>query len=208
MPFAVQPLPYPHDALASKGMSKEQVTFHHEKHHKGYAVKLNAAAESNSGLASKSLVDIIKSEKGPAFNCAAQIFNHDFFWRCLSPRGGSKPHGEIASAIVDSFGSFASFKKEFTDAANGHFGSGWAWLVKDKSSGKLKVLQTHDAGCPLTEPNLVPILTCDIWEHAYYIDYRNDRASYVNAFWNMVNWSHANRCYRAAGGSHYVNSDL
>ncbi|CAG9580301.1 putative iron superoxide dismutase [Leishmania major strain Friedlin] len=208
MPFAAQPLPYPHDALASKGMSKEQVTFHHEKHHKGYAVKLTAAAESNSALASKSLVDIIKSEKGPAFNCAAQIYNHDFFWRCLSPRGGSKPHGEIASAIIDSFGSFSNFKKEFTAAANGHFGSGWAWLVKDKSSGKLKVFQTHDAGCPLTEPDLVPILACDVWEHAYYIDYRNDRASYVSAFWNMVNWSHANHCYRAAGGAHYVNSDL
>nr|URH23376.1 iron superoxide dismutase [Leishmania tropica] len=191
MPFAVQPLPYPHDALASKGMSKEQVTFHHDKHHKGYAVKLTAAAESNSALASKSLVEIIMSEKGPAFNCAAQIFNHDFFWRCLSPQGGGEPPANLATAINASFGSFASFKEEFTAAANGHFGSGWAWLVKDKSNGKLKVLQTHDAGCPLTEPNLVPILTCDVWEHAYYIDYRNDRASYVNAFWNMVNWDFA-----------------
>ncbi|GET91522.1 iron superoxide dismutase, putative [Leishmania tarentolae] len=208
MPFSVQPLPFLYDALASKGMSKEQITYHYNKHHKGYAVKLNAAVESNPDLASKSLVEVIKSSKGPVFNCAAQIFNHDFFWRCLSPNGGSMPQGDIAGAIVDSFGSFARFKGEFTAVANGHFGSGWAWLVKDTSSGKLKVYQTHDAGCPLTVANLVPILACDIWEHAYYIDYKNDRAAYVNAWWNMVNWSHANRCYREAGAFHYVNSEL
>ncbi|GET91521.1 iron superoxide dismutase, putative [Leishmania tarentolae] len=191
MPFSVQPLPFLYDALASKGMSKEQITYHYDKHHKGYAVKLNAAVESNPDLASKSLVEVIKSSKGPVFNCAAQIFNHDFFWRCLSPNGGGEPSGNLATLIGDSFGSFAKFKEEFTAAANGHFGSGWAWLVKDTSSGKLKVYQTHDAGCPLTEANLVPILACDIWEHAYYIDYKNDRAAYVNAWWNMVNWEFA-----------------
>ncbi|KAK7199787.1 iron superoxide dismutase [Novymonas esmeraldas] len=208
MPFSAKPLPYDYSALASKGISKEQITFHYDKHHKGYAVKLNAAAESNPELAAKSLEEIIRTMKGPVFNSAAQLFNHDFYWRCLSPRGGSKPHGDIAVAINESFGTFDRFKKEFTDAANGHFGSGWAWLVKDTSSGRLKIYQTHDAGCPLTEPNLAPILTCDVWEHAYYIDYKNDRAAYVNAWWNMVNWAHANQCYRAAGSSTYANSDL
>lgn len=208
MPFSVQPLPWDYDALASKGISKEQVTFHYDKHHKGYAVKLNAAAEANPDLAKKSLVEIIKTVKGPAFNSAAQIFNHDFYWRCMSANGGGEPKGKIADAINESFGSFAKFKEEFTAAANGHFGSGWAWLVKDTSSGKLKVYQSHDANCPLTEENLKPVLTCDVWEHAYYIDYKNDRAAYVNAWWRMVNWSHANKCYKRAGGSSYANSDL
>ncbi|KAG5496244.1 hypothetical protein JKF63_02545 [Porcisia hertigi] len=191
MTFSVQPLPYGCGDLASKGISEEQINFHYGKHHKGYATKLNAAAESNPALASKSLEEIIKTEKGPVFNSAAQIFNHDFYWRSLSPNGGGEPTGKVAAAIKDSFGSFEKFKEEFTNAAFGHFGSGWAWLVKDTSSGKLKVYQTHDAGCPLTEPNLTPILTCDVWEHAYYIDYRNDRAAYLNAWWGLVNWSHA-----------------
>ncbi|KAG5471000.1 hypothetical protein CUR178_02307 [Leishmania enriettii] len=208
MPFSAEPLPYPHDALSSKGMSGEQVKCHYEKHHKGYATRLNAAAESSPGLALMSLEEIIKTQKGPIFNAAAQIYNHDFFWKCLSPRGGSRPHGDIANAINESFGSFAKFKEEFTNAASGHFGSGWVWLVKDTSSGRLKVFQTHDASCPITESNLKPILTCDVWEHAYYIDYRNDRVAYVNAWWSLVNWSHANRCYKASGGSGYANSDL
>lgn len=208
MSFSVQPLPWAYDALASKGISKEQVTFHYDKHHKGYAVKLNAAAEANPDLAKKSLLEIIKTVKGPAFNSAAQIFNHDFYWQSLSPRGGSKPTGPIATAIKESFGSFENFKKEFTAAANGHFGSGWAWLVKDTTSGKLKVYQSHDANCPLTEANLEPILACDVWEHAYYIDYKNDRAAYINAWWDMVNWAHANKCYKASSSSSYANSDL
>ncbi|CAM42996.1 putative iron superoxide dismutase [Leishmania braziliensis MHOM/BR/75/M2904] len=208
MPFCAQALPYDYGALSSKGISKDQVTCHYEKHHKGYVAKLNAAAESNSEVSSKSLEEVIRTMSGPMFNAAAQIFNHDFYWKSMSPSGGGEPSCKVASAISESFGSFARFKEEFTNAAVGHFGSGWVWLVKDKSSCKLKVYQTHDAGCPLTDPNLVPLLACDVWEHAYYIDYKNDRAAYVKAWWNAVNWPHANRCYRAAGGPRYTNSDL
>lgn len=111
----------------------------------------------------------------------------------MSPNGGGAPHGHIATAINDSFGSFDKFKEEFTTAATGHFGSGWAWLVKDTHSGKLKVYQTHDGNIPITESHLKPVLTCDVWEHAYYIDYRNDRPAYVNAWWNLVNWDFANK---------------
>eukprot|EP00796_Vickermania_ingenoplastis_P013246 gene13246-9090_t len=174
-----------------KGLSKDQVSVHYEKHHKGYATKLNAAAESNPDLKSKSLLEVIKTTSGPVFNSAAQIFNHDFFWKSLSPDQGGKPSGAILKAIEESFGTFEKFKEEFTAAAVGHFGSGWVWLVKDTSSNKLKVLQTHDAANPLTEANLKPILTCDLWEHAYYIDYKNDRAAFINTFWNLVNWKFA-----------------
>ncbi|EPY39764.1 iron superoxide dismutase [Angomonas deanei] len=208
MSFKVDPLPYGYDALAAKGISKEQVTFHYDKHHKGYATKLNAAAETNPELAKKSVEELIKTEKGPVFNSAAQLFNHNFYWKSLCPNGGGAPTGKIADEINSSFGSFDKFKEEFTAAANGHFGSGWAWLVKDGASGKLKVYQSHDAGCPLTESNLKPILTCDVWEHAYYIDYKNDRAAYVNTWWNLVNWKHANRCLSDVNKNHIFTSDL
>ncbi|EPY28528.1 superoxide dismutase, Fe-Mn family [Strigomonas culicis] len=191
MPFTVDPLPWAYDALAAKGISKEQISFHYDKHHKGYATKLNAAAEQNAELAAKTIEEIIKTVTGPAFNSAAQIFNHNFYWKSLCPNGGGAPSGKIAEAIAKDFGSFEKFKEEFTAAANGHFGSGWAWLVKDTTSQKLKIFQTHDAGCVLTEANLKPIICCDVWEHAYYIDYKNDRAAYVNTWWNVVNWSHA-----------------
>ncbi|KAH9578881.1 Manganese/iron superoxide dismutase [Trypanosoma melophagium] len=191
MTFSIPPLPWGYDGLASKGISKEQVTFHYDKHHQGYVTKLNAAAQSNAALASKTVEEIIKTEKGPVFNLAAQIFNHTFYWQSMCPSGGGEPKGKLAEEINASFGSFAKFKEEFTNAAVGHFGSGWAWLVKDTASGKLKVYQTHDAGCPLTESNLKPLLACDVWEHAYYIDYKNDRAAYVQTFWNVVNWKHA-----------------
>ncbi|KEG11023.1 iron superoxide dismutase [Trypanosoma grayi] len=111
----------------------------------------------------------------------------------MCPNGGGEPKGKLAEEINASFGSFAKFKEEFTNAAVGHFGSGWAWLVKDTASGKLKVYQTHDAGCPLTESHLKPIIACDVWEHAYYIDYKNDRAAYVQTFWNVVNWKQAEK---------------
>ncbi|RNF25881.1 iron superoxide dismutase, partial [Trypanosoma conorhini] len=160
----------------------------------GYVTKLNAAAQTNAALAQKTIEEIIKTEKGPVFNLAAQIFNHTFYWESMCPNGGGEPTGKVADEIKASFGSFAKFKEEFTNAAVGHFGSGWAWLVKDTASGKLKVYQTHDAGCPLTEPTLKPLLACDVWEHAYYLDYKNDRAAYVQAFWNVVNWKHAEKC--------------
>nr|3ESF_A Chain A, Iron-containing superoxide dismutase B2 [Trypanosoma brucei]3ESF_B Chain B, Iron-containing superoxide dismutase B2 [Trypanosoma brucei]3ESF_C Chain C, Iron-containing superoxide dismutase B2 [Trypanosoma brucei]3ESF_D Chain D, Iron-containing superoxide dismutase B2 [Trypanosoma brucei] len=191
MAFSIPPLPWGYDGLAAKGISKEQVTFHYDKHHMGYVTKLNAAANSNPALAAKSVEEIIRTEKGPIFNLAAQIFNHNFYWESMSPNGGGEPSGKLAEAIRASFGSFAKFKEEFTNAAVGHFGSGWAWLVQDTTTKKLKVFQTHDAGCPLTEADLKPILTCDVWEHAYYIDYKNDRPAYVQTFWNVVNWDHA-----------------
>jgi Fe-Mn family superoxide dismutase len=189
MAFSIPPLPWSYDALTGKGISKEQITFHYDKHHQGYVTKLNAAVESKPELAKKSIEDLIQTEKGPVFNCAAQIWNHNFYWQSLSPNGGGQPKGKLAAAIDSNFGSFDKFKEEFTAAATGHFGSGWAWLVED-SDGKLKVVQTHDANVPLTD-GLKPIITCDVWEHAYYIDYRNDRAAYVKAFWEAVNWEFA-----------------
>ena len=186
MSFSIPPLPWGYDALVGKGISKEQVTFHYDKHHQGYVTKLNAAANANPELAKKSVETLIASEKGPIFNLAAQIWNHTFYWNCLSPNGGGQPKGKLMQAIEADFGSFDKFKEEFTAAAVGHFGSGWAWLVRD-SSNKLRVVQTHDAGCPLADGQK-PLLTCDVWEHAYYIDYRNDRAAYVKAFWEAVNW--------------------
>jgi superoxide dismutase, Fe-Mn family len=189
MAFSIPPLPYGYDGLVAKGLSKEQLTYHYDKHHQGYVVKLNAAAATNEALAKKSIEEIIGTEKGPIFNLAAQIFNHTFFWNSLSPNGGGEPKGKIAEAINASFGSFDKFKDEFTNAAVGHFGSGWAWLVKD-GNNNLKVFQSHDAATPLTE-GLKPILTCDVWEHAYYVDYKNDRAAYIKTFWNSVNWEFA-----------------
>nr|CCC96072.1 unnamed protein product [Trypanosoma congolense IL3000] len=191
MSFSIPPLPWGYDALAAKGISQEQLTFHYGKHHTGYVTKLNAAAQSNPALATKTIEELIRSEKGPIFNLAAQIFNHNFYWASMSPNGGGEPSGSLAESLVKSFGSFAKFKEEFTNAAVGHFGSGWVWLVQDITTKQLKVLQTHDAGCPLTEPNLKPLLTCDVWEHAYYIDYKNDRPAYVETFWKVVNWKHA-----------------
>ena len=192
MTFSIPPLPWAYDALAAKGLSKEQVTYHYDKHHTGYVVKLNAAAETNTELAKKTIEEIIATEKGPIFNLAAQIFNHTFYWNCLTPNGGGEPKGKLLEEINGSFGSFDKFKEVFTAASVGHFGSGWAWLVKDTADNKLKVVQTHDAATPLTD-KLKPILTCDVWEHAYYVDYRNDRAAYVKTYWNLVNWEFAEK---------------
>lgn len=191
MAFSIPPLPFGYDGLVAKGLSKEQLTYHFDKHHQGYVVKLNGAAATNESLAKKTIEELIRTEKGPIFNLAAQIFNHTFFWNSLSPNGGGEPKGKIAEEINSSFGSFDKFKEEFTNAAVGHFGSGWAWLVKNTETNKLQVYQTHDAGTPLTEAHLKPVLTCDVWEHAYYVDYRNDRAAYVKTFWNAVNWEFA-----------------
>jgi Fe-Mn family superoxide dismutase len=186
-PFSLPPLPFDYGALAGKGFSKEQIMFHYDKHHRGYVTKLNQACESKPELSSKSLEEIIKTEKGPIFNLAAQIWNHTFYWNCLSPNGGGTPSGQLAKDIDKHFGSFDKFKEEFNNAAVGHFGSGWAWLVQDNQSSKLQVMQTHDAGNPLTQGKR-PLLTCDVWEHAFYIDYRNDKAAYMKAFWQAVNW--------------------
>mmetsp|Transcript_5630 Transcript_5630/g.8640 ORF Transcript_5630/g.8640 Transcript_5630/m.8640 type:complete len:187 (-) Transcript_5630:914-1474(-) len=181
--FTLPPLPFAEDALAPH-ISKETISFHYGKHHQGYVNKLNAALEGSDD-AKKTLEQLIKSAGGKVFNCAAQTWNHTFYWNSMSPNGGGEPTGAIKEAIEKDFGSFDAFKQEFTTTAATHFGSGWAWLVKN-GEGKLEVVGTHDAGNPLTDGK-TPILTCDVWEHAYYIDYRNARASYIDAWWKLVN---------------------
>ncbi len=188
MTFKLPELPYAIDSLAPH-ISKETLEFHHGKHHAAYVNNLNGFADKDPTIAGKSLEDLILSATGPVFNNAAQVWNHTFYWNSLSPQGGGEPTGAIAKAIDASFGSFAAFKEQFSKTAVGHFASGWAWLVKD--GDKLAIVDTHDAGCPLTQGKQ-PILTCDVWEHAYYVDYRNARAKYVEAWWNLVNWDFAN----------------
>jgi Fe-Mn family superoxide dismutase len=180
-------LPYPRDALAPL-ISKETIDFHYGKHHAAYVTNLNKLLPG-SEFEEASLEEIIKKAKGPLFNNAAQVWNHTFYWNCLAPKGGGEPEGDLAEAIQRAFGSFAKFKEQFTKAAIGQFGSGWAWLVQN-SGGKLAVVATGNAGNPMTE-GLKPLLTCDVWEHAYYIDYRNRRPDYVDAFWKLVHWKFA-----------------
>lgn len=184
MPFTLPELPYAMDALAPH-LSKETLEFHYGKHHQAYVTKLNSLTE-NKPEASKSLEELIKTSKGPIFNNAAQVWNHSFYWNCLKPQGGGTPEGALLKAINDSFGSFEEFKTLFTSMATGLFGSGWAWLVKD-SDGSLGVEALSNAGNPLTNDQ-TPLLTCDVWEHAYYIDYRNARPKYLESFWNLINW--------------------
>lgn len=189
MSIELPPLPYSKDALAPH-ISTETLEFHYGKHHAGYVTKLNAAIEGTD-FANKSLEEIIKTSDGGVFNNAAQIWNHTFYWNSLNPNGGGAPTGKIADAINKDFGSFESFKEKFTNSAATLFGSGWTWLVKDKS-GKLVIENTTNANCPLTSGQ-TPLLTCDVWEHAYYIDYRNARPDYITAFWKLVNWDFANK---------------
>ena len=181
-------LPYEKDALQPH-ISSETLDFHHGKHHAKYVAVLNdlTAGTPND---SKSLEDLIRSTEGKLFNQAAQVWNHTFYWNSMKPDGGGEPTGAIAEAISKSFGSFADFKEKFSIAAAGQFGSGWAWLVKNGSD--LEIVTTSDANNPLTEGKS-PVLTCDVWEHAYYIDYRNARPKYVDAWWNLVNWNFANQ---------------
>lgn len=187
MSFTLPELPYAKNALAPH-ISEETLEYHFGKHHQAYVTNLNNLT-AGSDLASKSLEDLIRTQKGGIFNNAAQVWNHTFYWNSLSPQGGGEPSGKLADAITASFGSFAAFKEQFSKAAVGQFGSGWAWLVKD-GSGKLSIEATSNAECPL-QSGKTSILTCDVWEHAYYIDYRNARAKYVEAWWNLVNWDFA-----------------
>jgi Fe-Mn family superoxide dismutase len=189
MAFELPALPYEKGALAPH-LSAETLEYHYGKHHAGYVSKLNAAAESDSSIAGKSLEDLVRTATGGVFNNAAQIWNHTCYWNSMSPDGGGEPSGKIGDAINASFGSFADFKTQFSAAAGGHFGSGWAFLVKD--GDRLAIVDTHDAGNPLREGK-TPLLTCDVWEHAYYIDYRNARPDYIAAWWNLVNWAHAEK---------------
>lgn len=189
MAFELPALPYALDALAPH-ISKETLEYHYGKHHRAYVTNLNNLVPGTE-FENKSLEEIMKKSSGGIFNNAAQIWNHTFYWHSLSPNGGGEPRGKLADAIKKDFGSFADFKAALTKAALTQFGSGWAWLVKN-ASGKLEIVQTGNAGNPLLE-NKKPLLTCDVWEHAYYIDTRNDRAKYVEHFWNVVNWEFAEK---------------
>jgi Fe-Mn family superoxide dismutase len=188
MPFELPELPYSRDALAPH-ISEETLDFHYGKHHKTYVDKLNGLVEGTD-MAGKSLEEIVKTSKGGVFNNAAQIWNHTFYWHSLSPRGGGAPEGAIAEAIDAAFGSFEAFKEQFTASAVNNFGSGWTWLVQ-KDDGSVAIVNTSNAETPLTRDGVTPLLTVDVWEHAYYIDYRNARPAYMDAFWNLVNWEFA-----------------
>ena len=185
MAFELPVLPYAKDALEPH-ISAETLEFHYGKHHATYVQKLNGLIEGTE-LANKSLEDIIKSSEGPVFNNAAQVWNHTFYWNCLAPNAGGEPTGEIAQAISESFGSFAAFQAAWNDKAVNNFGSSWTWLVK-KADGKLDIINTSNAATPLTDEKVTVLLTVDLWEHAYYIDYRNARPNYLNGFWALVNW--------------------
>lgn len=185
MSFDLPALPYELDALEPH-ISKETLEYHYGKHHNTYVVNLNNLIK-DSNFANSSLEDIVQTSEGGVFNNAAQVWNHTFYWHCLSPKGGNEPTGEVLAAIEQNFGSFENFKTEFTKTAVTTFGAGWAWLVKN-SDGSLALQSTSNAQTPLTNTQVTPLLTCDVWEHAYYIDYRNARPNYLNAFWNLVNW--------------------
>ena len=183
-------LPYAMDALAPH-MSKETMEFHYGKHHQAYVTNLNNLIKGTE-FESASLEDIIKKSSGGVFNNAAQVWNHSFFWNCMKPGGGGKPSGALASAIDKKWGSFDGFKDAFTKSAVGNFGSGWTWLVK-KGDGAVDIVNTSNAGTPLTGADK-PVLTIDVWEHAYYIDHRNARPKFVETFLNsLANWDFAGK---------------
>ena len=184
-------LPYAMDALAPT-ISKETLEYHYGKHHQTYVTNLNNLIKGTE-FEDMSLEDIIKKSSAGIFNNAAQIWNHTFYWNGLSSNGGGEPAGDLAGAINTAFGSFAEFKEKFATSAATNFGSGWTWLVKN-SDGSVEIVNTSNAGCPLTDGK-TPLLTCDVWEHAYYIDFRNARPKYVEAFWGLVNWDFAANNY-------------
>lgn len=190
MAFELPELPYAKNALEPH-ISEETLEYHYGKHHKTYVDKLNGLLEGTAD-ADKPLEEVIKASSGGVFNNAAQIWNHTFYWNCLSPNGGGAPTGAVAEAIAKAFGSFDKFKQAFTTSAVNNFGSGWTWLVK-KGDGSVAIVNTSNAGTPLTEADQTALLTCDVWEHAYYIDYRNLRPKYLEAFWALVNWDFVNR---------------
>ncbi|HID99195.1 MAG: Fe-Mn family superoxide dismutase [Candidatus Parabeggiatoa sp.] len=184
MAHTLPALPYELNALEPH-ISKETLEFHHGKHHQTYVTNLNNLIKETE-FAEMSLEDIVKKSSGGMFNNAAQVWNHSFYWNCLSPNGGGQPSGSLADAINSTFGSFDKFKEEFTKTAVTTFGSGWGWLVKN-ADGSLALVSTSNAATPMTSGQTA-LLTCDVWEHAYYIDYRNARPKYLEAFWNLVNW--------------------
>lgn len=199
MAFDLLPLPYAKSALEPH-MSAKTLEFHHGKHHRAYVTSLNSLVE-NTPLAGKSLESIIRetakdTSKAGIFNNAAQVWNHAFFWNSMKPAGGGAPVGDLISRIDHDFGGFEKFKELFQQAAVGQFGSGWAWLVADKR--KLKIVKTANAMTPIVQGQ-VPLLTCDIWEHAYYLDYQNRRPDFVRVFLDqLVNWDFAAKNFARA----------
>ncbi|HUS31530.1 MAG TPA: Fe-Mn family superoxide dismutase [Kofleriaceae bacterium] len=194
MAFTLPPLPYGKDAL-SPVISPETIDYHYGKHHQAYVNNLNNLVPGTK-YENMSLEEVVKATNGQAsekkvFNNAAQVWNHTFYWHCLAPKAGGDPTGNIQAAIDKSFGNFADFKKKFNDAAAAQFGSGWAWLVKS-GDGSLAIETTSNAETPFAAGKTC-VLTCDVWEHAYYIDYRNARPKYLEEFWKLVNWEFANK---------------
>lgn len=184
MAFELPALPYAMDALQPH-ISKETLEYHYGKHHLTYVNNLNNLLQ-NHPLANESLENIILKSDGGLFNNAAQVWNHTFYWHCLSPQGGGDPTGQLHAAIEKTFGSFAAFKEQFSKTALTTFGSGWAWLVQNQD-GSIAITSTSNADTPMKHGQTA-LMTCDVWEHAYYIDYRNARATYIEHFWNLINW--------------------
>ncbi|MBP6626913.1 MAG: superoxide dismutase [Fe] [Arenimonas sp.] len=184
MAIELPALPYDRTALEPH-ISGETIDFHYGKHHQAYVTNLNNLIKGTE-FEALDLEAIVRKAQGGLFNNAAQVWNHTFYWNCLKPNGGGEPTGKLAEAITKSFGSFAAFKEQFTQTALTTFGSGWAWLVQ-RPDGSLALVSTPNAATPLTGTDTA-LLTCDVWEHAYYVDYRNARPKYVEAFWNLVNW--------------------
>jgi len=184
MKFELPPLPYAMDALEPY-ISAKTLEFHYGKHHQAYVNNLNNLLPG-SGFEEAGLEEIITNAEGGLFNNAAQVWNHTFYWNCLKPGGGGEPGGALAEAIVEDFGSFEAFKEQFSKAAATLFGSGWTWLVVN-TEGKLEIVQTSNAGNPMCD-DMNPLLTCDVWEHAYYIDKMNRRPDYIADFWKLVDW--------------------
>ncbi len=193
--FELPALPYALDAL-EPFMSRETLEYHYGKHHQTYVNNLNALTEGTP-FAEKSLEEVVRSSEGGVFNNAAQVWNHAFFWQSMKPQGGGLPSGALLAAIEAAWGSFDAFKKAFSDAAAGNFGSGWTWLVK-KTDGSLAIVNTSNAGTPLTMEGVKPLLTIDVWEHAYYVDHRNARPKFIEAYFsNLVNWAFAEANFAA-----------
>ena len=193
MEHTLPPLPFAKNALVPN-MSEETLEYHYGKHHQTYVTNLNKLIPGTE-FENLSLEEIVKKASGGVFNNSAQIWNHTFFWNSLSPKGGGAPAGALADAINAKYGSYDKFKEEFTKVATGTFGSGWTWLVK-KADGSLDIVSTSNAATPLTTDSK-PLLTLDVGEHAYYIDYRNARPKFIEAFWNIVNWDFASKNFGA-----------
>lgn len=197
MAHEIDPLPYAYDALEPH-IDEQTMQIHHDKHHQAYANNLNAALEKHPDLQSKSAVELIRDLnavpeeiRAAVRNNAGGVVNHNFFWKVMAPNAGGAPTGAIAQAIDEAFGSFEEFKTQFNDAGAKRFGSGWAWLVKD-GGGKLQIVSTPNQDNPISEGH-TPLLGNDVWEHAYYLNYQNQRPKYLEAWWNVVNWDEVNK---------------